>query len=68
MKPRKAPGEDGIPADVWRAIPQQAVAELQPLLAKCTLYGREPLAWQGGQLHQIYKGAGPPNQHAAHRA
>eukprot|EP00969_Alexandrium_andersonii_P370139 15476621-Alexandrium_andersonii.AAC.1 len=45
---RKACGEDGIPADAWKAAPLEAAAILHPLILKAVCYTREPLAWQGG--------------------
>eukprot|EP00969_Alexandrium_andersonii_P276296 12212477-Alexandrium_andersonii.AAC.1 len=35
---------------------------------KCCCYETEPVLWQGGLLHPVYKGSGDPAECPEHRA
>ena len=57
-KKGKAPGEDCIPSTIMSACPQAMAKALHPLIMKSTVWGSEPQAWRGGQLHELFKGKG----------
>eukprot|EP00969_Alexandrium_andersonii_P100957 4453919-Alexandrium_andersonii.AAC.1 len=41
------------------SFPFQLAQLLQPLLALLSITKREPVAWKGGALHELFKGKGP---------
>lgn len=53
----KAPGIDGIPAEVYQVAPQFFANMLWPLFLKCTLRIAEPLRWKGGEVCSLPKSA-----------
>ena len=67
-KPRKAPGPDGIPAELGRMFPAETAALLFPLLLKFSLRGSEALGHKAGQAILFYKGRGSQSECAAYRA
>eukprot|EP00969_Alexandrium_andersonii_P209265 9241746-Alexandrium_andersonii.AAC.1 len=65
---RKACGEDGIPADLFRALPAVFAKIYHPLFLKSVAYSYEPFLWRGGLIHQIWKAKDDPAECDAHRA
>ncbi|CAE7562314.1 unnamed protein product [Symbiodinium sp. CCMP2592] len=64
----KAPGPDGLPAEVGHASPQGLVKLLMPLLLKLGLTCVEPIGFKGGTLTKLYKGRGDTAHCASYRA
>eukprot|EP00969_Alexandrium_andersonii_P095624 4224472-Alexandrium_andersonii.AAC.1 len=50
---------DAVHANLMSAFPFQLAQLLQPLLALLCITKREPIAWNGGTLHELSKGKGP---------
>ena len=61
LKKGKAPGIDRFPSDLFRTAPQQVAALLCPLLAKVSLFGKEPLMFKLGEVVYFFKGSGAPS-------
>ena len=51
----KAPGLDGLPAELFRLHPPLFAQCLWPLLAKCAIRCTEPLIWRGGEIVALPK-------------
>ena len=56
QKPRKAPGPDGIPADLCRHGAVAIAPQLHSVLCKSVLHGIEPVDYKGGRLCALHKG------------
>ena len=56
QKPKKATGPDGIPSDLCRYGAVAIAPQLQSLICKSFLLGREPVTFKGGILCPIFKG------------
>ena len=63
----KAAGPDGLPAEIFKAIPGKASKLLYPLALKLALRIEEPISWKGGYLFSLYKGKGAMSECANHR-
>ena len=51
----KAPGLDGLPAELFRLHPPLFAQCLWPLMAKCAIRCTEPLVWRGGEIVALPK-------------
>ena len=63
----KATGPDGLPVELFKAIPGKASKILYPLALKLALRIEEPLTWKGGHLFALYKGKGSTAECSSHR-
>ena len=54
----RAPGPDGLPAELFKACPRLAAKHLFPLLLKFVCRIEEPIQHKGGSLISLYKGKG----------
>ena len=54
-RPNKAPGIDGLPADIYRLDVPAMARTLWPLIAKCSIRCTEPLRWRGGAIFPLPK-------------
>ena len=63
----RATEPDGIPAEIFKAIPGKAAKLLYPLALKLALRVEEPASWKGGYLFPLYKGKGAMCECANHR-
>ena len=59
LKMRKAPGPDGLGAEIFRACPTTSAKKVWPLLFKEFLFKHVPIAHQGGLAVPVYKHKGP---------
>ena len=66
-KSGKTSGPDGIPIELFKALPGKAARILYPLALKLALRVEEPLTWKGGHLFALYKGKGPMAEFSSHR-
>ena len=67
-KSHKAPGPDGIPAELGKLFPAEVVDFLYPLLLKFSFRGAEALGHKAGQAILFYKGRGSKSECSAYRA
>ena len=63
----RATGPDGLPAEIFKAIPGKAAKLLYPLALKLALRIEEPVSWKGGYLFPLYKGKGAMSECSNHR-
>ena len=54
-KPRKSPGIDGLPSEIFKIDAAKMSQLLWPLLRKCALRCTEPLRWRGGEVCALPK-------------
>ena len=59
-KCRRGHGEDGLPAELFAAFPEELGRMMWPLWLKATARIEEPLAWKGGMLAELMKAGGAP--------
>ena len=59
LKRGKAPGPDGIPAEIYKAGSAPMVQHVLALTTKTALHAREPDSWRGGRLIPLHKGRLP---------
>eukprot|EP00438_Fugacium_kawagutii_P015216 Skav228710 [mRNA] locus=scaffold3960:153821:158698:- [translate_table: standard] len=64
----KAPGPDGLPAEIYQLDPVQFAKILWPLMAKCSLRCEEPLRWRGGEIVALPKKTHPSFNAADYRS
>ena len=64
----KASGIDNVPAELFRAAPQEAARLYQPLYAKSILACTQPVQWRGGLLQEAFKGSGLPSALDSYRS
>ena len=57
-KPKKAPGPDGIPAEILKGIAGQLATPLSELFTECLAQGRFPNTWKQGNITILHKGKG----------
>ena len=50
MKRGKAPGPDGLPAEIFKAGAQPMLQHIAALTTETALHVREPDCWRGGRL------------------
>ena len=55
LKDGKAPGEDGIPAEVWKHGGANLLNRLHQLITKAWMEGSVPQAWKDASIITIYK-------------
>ena len=67
LSSRKAPGYDGIGAELWKSDPSVASGRLYPLFLKSVARGYIPLQFRGGFLVPLYKNKGPADDAASYR-
>ena len=58
MKRGRSYGEDALPQELFLMDPTFWAHRLHPIIVKAMLRIEEPLAWKGGALAELYKGAG----------
>ena len=64
----KAPGPNGLPAEILKLGGTEIMVHLLPVISKSVLYSREPLEWKGGTLIPLYKHKGNPNHASSYRS
>ena len=64
----KAPGPNGLPAELLKLGGTEIMVHLLPLISKAILYSREPLEWKGGTLIPLYKHKGHPGHASSYRS
>ena len=67
LSSRKAPGYDGLGAELWKSDPSVASGRLYPLFLKSVARGYIPLQFRGGFLVPLYKNKGPADDAASYR-
>ena len=55
LKDGKAPGEDGIPAEVWKHGGANLLSRLHQLITQAWIEGSIPQAWKNASIITIYK-------------
>ena len=68
MTPGKSCGLDLLPPEIFKSCPQQLAQAYLPLMMKSCLRLVQPLAWTGGVLFELYKGAGAHQLMENHRS
>lgn len=61
MPPRKAPGHDGVPVDLYKALPTTLTAHLHPHTTKVVAPGAEPCQWRGIVIAPVRKKSNTPD-------
>ena len=61
MKDGKAPGQDGIPAEVWKYGGQNLLVKLHELIVQIWQEGEVPQAWKDASIVTIFKRATEQN-------
>lgn len=67
LSSRKAPGYDGLGAELWKGDPSLASQRLYPLFLKSVARGYIPLQFRGGFLVPLYKNKGPADEPSSYR-
>lgn len=68
LSSRKAPGYDGLGAELWKGDPSVASQRLYPLFLKSVARGYIPLhQFRGGFLVPLYKNKGPSDEPTSYR-
>ena len=68
LKENKAPGLDGIGAEVWQMDVAAAAMRAHPMVLKCALRQQSIPELTGGWLLPLYKGKGSPSLMSGYRA
>lgn len=68
MKRGKAPGPDGLPAEVFKAGAAPMVHHVLALTTKTAIHAREPNTWRGGRLIPLHKGKLPRSDPTGYRS
>lgn len=68
LKDSKAPGLDGIGAEVWQMDTAVVAMRVYPLLLKCAMRSQSVPELTGGWLLPLYKGKGSPSLMGGYRA
>ena len=56
MKRGKAPGPDGLPAEIFKAGALPMLHHVVAMTTKTAIHAREPNSWRGGRLIPLHKG------------
>ena len=67
-KKGKAPGQDQIPMEIYKAGGWLAAKEIFPIIAKELVHGVVPMAHKGSTAIPLYKSKGPMNERSSYRA
>ena len=63
----KGCGEDVLPYELLKTLPQEIARILWPIMLKCATRFQEPLAWKGGMLAELLKKSGCISKCSDHR-
>lgn len=64
----KAPGLDGIGAEIWQCDTALTARKLFPIVLKAAIRKQHVVEWTGGWILPLYKGKGSPNLMSGYRA
>lgn len=68
MKRGKAPGPDGLPAEIYKAGALPMLHHVLALTTKTALHAREPDSWRGGRLIPLHKGKSAKSDPTGYRS
>ena len=68
MKRGKAPGPDGLPAEVFKAGALPMLHHITALTTKTAIHAREPNSWRGGRLIPLHKGKSAKSDPTGYRS
>lgn len=68
MKRGKAPGPDGLPAEIFKAGASPMLNHVLALTTKTAIHAREPDSWRGGRLFPLHKGKSAKSDPSGYRS